>query len=278
MKLVLKNKAKVNIFANIFRNLKNILDDANVTFTPTSVYMQGMDKAHALLVELNIEKEWFDFYEADEDLDNENFGLHCETFFQIINCLNEDQYIELIWEKGADKMSILFQGENSISKKFELSRVEMDLENIEIPDHEYQADICIKSDEFSELIKELSIFNDTVQIKCTEENIELLASGLLGSMTASIKEDDIMSYAIEEDTKLILNYGLSFLDQVCHFNKLSPDLYIHCTLEYPMKIQYPLDEQSSNNDDSEKEEETSYEVASGSKSFCRFFIAPKIME
>ena len=147
MKLILKDKAKVTIFTNIFRNLKNILDDANITFTPTKVYMQGMDQSHALLVELNIKKDWFDFYEADENLDNENFGLHCETFFQIINCLNEGQYIELLWENGGDKMSIAFNGEETISKEFELTRLDMDLENMEIPDVEYQADICLKSSE-----------------------------------------------------------------------------------------------------------------------------------
>ena len=276
MKLILKDKAKVNTFANIFRNLKNILDDANLTFTPTHIYMQGMDGTHALLVELNIDKEWFDYYEVDEEDDHENFGLHCETFFKIINCLNEDQYIELVWEGGDDKMSISFRGGNSISKEFELNRIEMDLETMEIPEVEYQADICIKSKEFSELIKELSIFNDTVQVQCTEEKIELLASGTLGSMTAIIKEDDIISYAIEEDTELTLNYGLSFLDRVCNFNKLSSDIYIHYSVEYPMKINYPLDEYNSKKDQQDEDEED--EVTSGSKSFCRFFIAPKDLE
>ena len=271
MKLILKDKAKVAIFANIFRNLKNILDDANITFTPTKVYMQGMDQSHALLVELNIKKDWFDFYEADEDLDSGNFGLHCESFFHIINCLNDNQYIELLWENDADKMSIAFYGEETISKGFELTRLDMDLENMEIPDVEYQADICLKSSEFSELIKELSIFNDTVKITCTEEKIELLASGTLGSMTASIKEDDIVSYAIEEDTQLQLNYGLSFLDRVCHFDKLSTDIYIHCSTQYPMKINYPLNKISQEDDGVDDEDSLSPETAS----FCRFFLAPK---
>jgi len=273
MKLVLKDKVKVNIFANIFRNLKNILDDANITFTSTNVYMQGMDATHALLVELNIEKKWFDFYEADEDDSEEKFGLHCETFFKIINCLNEDQYIELIWENNDDKMSISFRGEDSISKEFELTRIDMDMETMEIPNVEYQADICFKSNEFSELVKELGIFNDTVQVKCTDEKIELLASGILGSMTASIKEDDIMGYAIEEDTELKLNYGLSFLERVCHFNKISSDIYIHCSTLYPMKIHYSLDNCVSNDDD--KDDDV---LVSQSKSYCQFFIAPKDIE
>ncbi|GAG10797.1 unnamed protein product, partial [marine sediment metagenome] len=192
MKLILKDKAKVTIFANIFHNLKNILDDANISFMPTHLYMQGMDGTHALLVELKIESEWFDEYEVDT---NDTFGLHCETFYKIINCLKEDQYIELTLEPADDKMCISFQGGDTIAKEFQLSRIDMDVELMEIPDVEYQADICIKSKEFSEIMKELVIFNDTVQVRCTDEQIELLASGILGSMKASIKETDIITYA-----------------------------------------------------------------------------------
>ena len=265
MKLTLKDPTKVNTFANIFRHSKNILDDANIVFSDTHIYMQGMDAAHALLFELKIMASWFDKYEMNAETP-QTFGLHCETFFKIINCLNENQYIELVWETDNDKMHIAFKGDDSISKEFELSGIDMDTEMMVIPDVEYTADICIKSDEFAEIIKELSIFNDTVQVKCTEEKIELLASGTLGSMTASIKEDDIISYAIEEDTELVVNYGLSFMDKVCHFNKLSTDLYIHSSLSYPMKMIYSLDEP---NEDGEEQ------ITDDPKSYCRFFIAPK---
>ena len=273
MKLILKDKAKVTIFANIFHNLKNILDDANISFMPTHLYMQGMDGTHALLVELKIESEWFDEYEVGT---NDTFGLHCETFYKIINCLKEDQYIELTLEPADDKMCISFQGGDTIAKEFQLSRIDMDVELMEIPDVEYQADICIKSKEFSEIMKELVIFNDTVQVRCTDEQIELLASGILGSMKASIKETDIITYAIEEDTTLELNYALNFLDKVCHFHKIAQDLYIHCSIEYPMKLHYSLVDEPEEEEEEDNEENMS--KVDINKSFCRFFIAPKVDE
>ena len=111
-----------------------------------------------------------------------------------------------------------------------------------IPSVEYEADMCFVSNEFSELIRETSIFNDTINIKCNEENIEMIAQGNLGKMTATIKEDDIVMFSIEEDCTLDINYTLGFLNNICGFSKLNKEIQIHCSEEYPMKIQYNLDD------------------------------------
>ena len=85
MRLILETREKAQIFAEIFKNLKNVVDEINMTFTPDNIYMQGMDNTHALLFEMILEKDWFDSYEASEE---DTFGMHCATFFQIINCIH----------------------------------------------------------------------------------------------------------------------------------------------------------------------------------------------
>ena len=154
---------------------------------------------------------------------------------------------------------------NQIRKTFQMTRIEMESDIMNIPEVEYEADICFASNEFSELIKETSIFNDTINLKCTEENIKMIASGTLGKMTAIISENDIIMFSIEEECDLDLNYTLGFLDKICGFSKLNNEILIHCSEESPMKIQYNLDETKA---DSEEE----------AKSYCRFFIAPKISD
>jgi len=252
MKLTLKDKVKVDNFANIFRNLKNILDDVNITFADTHMYIQGMDPTHALLAEIKIQSDWFDEYNTDQDI---VCGIHCETLFKVINCLSDGQGISMEIDSDGDTLNISFEGENSFLKEYELSIIDLDVEEQTVPDVEWSADICIKSSEFSELVKELSIFEENVSIKCDDSNIQLKASGTLGSMQVEIKQEDIISYSIEEDVCLKLNFSLSFLDKACAFSKLHPDMYIHCDSQYPMKIHYPLDEDG--------------------ESFCRFLIAPK---
>ena len=260
MKLTLETPEKVKAFVEIFKNLKNILDDINIAFTEDKIYMQGMDNTHALLFEMTLQKTWFNSYTIEKQ---DIFGLHCETFFKIINCLNNGQYISIECGEKDDYMTITFVGENRISKIFELSRIELDQEDMEIPDVEYEVDICFDSNEFSELIKETAIFNDTINFKCNEERFQMIAQGVLGKMTASIKEDNIILFGVEEDCNLDINYTLGFLDKICGFSKINSEVQIHCSEKYPMKIQYNLDDVKVDSDDK-------------SESFCRFFIAPKI--
>ena len=157
MEVVLTSAKKVQIFADIFRNLKNILTDVNISFSEIGLYIQGMDVTHALLVELKIKKEWFDNYNVTKNI---TMGINCETFFKILNCLKDDQNIKLNFDEDDDKLSISFSEGESISKDFELNLMEIDAELMDIPEKEYQMDICLKSQEFTDLIKELTIFND----------------------------------------------------------------------------------------------------------------------
>ena len=259
MEVVLTSAKKVQIFADIFRNLKNILTDVNISFSEIGLYIQGMDVTHALLVELKIKKEWFDNYNVTKNI---TMGINCETFFKILNCLKDDQNIKLNFDEDDDKLSISFSEGESISKDFELNLMEIDAELMDIPEKEYQMDICLKSQEFTDLIKELTIFNDIVTINCDDNSMKMIATGTLGKMKVEIKDEDVIEYAIEEDTNLELNFALNFLAKICHFNKLNTDLYFHCSDDTPLKIHYSLDDKTS----------------SESQSYCRFFIAPKINE
>jgi proliferating cell nuclear antigen PCNA len=262
MNITLKTPEKVLKFTEIFKNLKNLIDEINMVVTEEKLYMQGMDSTHALLFELEMKKQWFDEYNV---IEKDTFGIHCETFFKIINCSNNGQYISMKATPQDDNITIMFEGENQISKIFELSRIELDDNDLEIPDVEYEADIGFDSNVFSELIKETAIFNDTINFKCNEETIQMIAQGTLGKMTASVKEDDIIYLGLEEDCNLDIYYTLGFLDKICGFSKLNNEIQIHCSEQYPMKIQYNLDDTTI---DSETEAE----------SYCRFFIAPKIQD
>ena len=89
-----------------------------------------------------LEKDWFDTYEASEE---DTFGMHCATFFQIINCFKENQTIEIKLEPIDDYLTIIFAGENQIHKAFEMARIEIDSQLLDIPEVEYEVDICFNS-------------------------------------------------------------------------------------------------------------------------------------
>ena len=265
MKLKILNNEKINKFASIFKNLKNIIKECCIEFKKDCIYIQGMDVTHALLFELKIDEDWFDEYINDK---YNTFGIHCETLFKIINCLNSMQKIEFKRDEDSEILEINFIGDNNdITKQFELTEIQVEVNNMNIPEVEYQVDIIINTNIFLEIIKELTIFNENINIFFNEENIELQTNGTLGKAKIIIDNNNIDLYAIEEDTEFDLIFSGDYLNNISSFNKLNEKLTINSSKKYPLKLEYNLDlENNINNEDCEDE-------LIIPNSYCRFYIA-----
>ena len=139
--------------------------------------------------------------------------------------------------------------------------VDIDSAVLEIPETDYSADIEIISNEFRELISQLSIFGSEITFNCCDE-IKITGTGEYGVMNALISENDITMYQIEEDTELNLTFSGKYLQEMCSFSKVNSSINLHFSNDTPMKMQYNIDE--------EDEEE--------SLNYIRFFLAPKIQD
>ena len=62
MEFVINDKAAFDTFANIFQHLKEFNDSFNFMFSRTGLFIQGFDKCHISIFELNLNAEWFAAY------------------------------------------------------------------------------------------------------------------------------------------------------------------------------------------------------------------------
>lgn len=259
MKLVLTDKKKITSLVTIFRNLKGIVTDVNLMLSKDMFYIQSMDSSHACLVVVKIMSDWFDNYIVNED---EVLGINSEILFKVIDCWKEGQEISVYTKKNNEHLFIDFNGEKQVIKKFQLPLIDIETDVMEIPEKEYDVDLLLKSNDFKELISELSIFNNNIMFKCNSEDEKVIidANGGMGAMQVEIKDDNILEFAISEDLDLSVTYALSYINTMCNFSKLNECVYIHSSDCDPLKLHYSLDERDS----------------SDSKSYVKFYLAPKI--
>jgi len=265
MELVLTNKQKTNQFSHIFKNLKNISSNVEMHVKQGGIYIQGMDSGHICLFELELKSYWFDEF----NFNNKpiTLGINCELMHKIINCKEEHQNIRLKTTNG-EKLFVTLsprEGQNGITKKFELPLIDIECDLLEVPNVDYDADIEIVSQELSNLISQLSLFGRDLNVNCGE-NIVFKGSGELGTMSAIMEEDQICLYAIAEESEIDLTYNMDYLCKMVSFSKLNAVTKLHFGKEYPMKLQYDLDFVMDQEDDEEEE----------SQNYIRFFLAPKI--
>lgn len=260
MKITISNQTDVNKFANIFKNIGSLNELFKLEFTSEGITGQAMDNAHICLFELKISAEWFDEYTVDENFD---IGIAALQFSKVIQCLKEDQKIVMHMNETDDRLCIDLIGEKGINKYFELTSIDLDIEKIDIPSSEYDADIELKSELFTELVDQMSMFHDSLHFRCNDEFVHLSSSGDTGKMAVKINDDDILMYAIEENTEINLSFSLLYFQKMCLFRKLATSMTIHLNSEKPMNMIYRLDDSSS-------------EDTEPCKNYLQFFLASKI--
>lgn len=260
MIIALENKAKLDIFVALFQLLKSWNSCIQLCFDKEHISIQTMDKSHVCLVNITISSKWFSQYDV---VTNTSFTVDTNQFSIILNYALKHNKLEINYDENENPdvvyMNLLNSKEfktDSFDHFFELPLMEVEHESFDIPETEYAVDMSIESKKFSELITELNVFGTELNIKCSEDAIELLSSGgESGKMKVSIPIDDLNEYAINEGESIDVFYSLNHVGKMCTSTKLSNEIGLSMSPNEPMVIKYNL----------------------GDDSIATFYVAPKIV-
>ncbi len=241
---------KAEQFAMLFQHIKVFTDHINITFFNDHMYVQCMDNSRVSIMEITLPKSWFSEYE-NTSKDSITIGISSTMLYKVLNAREKNQYIEL--NTHPDKLFIhLRNSEGAVSNKtdfekhFEIPLIDLDCDVMDIPAIEYQAEIAISSYHYATIINQLKMFGDTMEIQCSEEKIMLVShSPENGKMFVEIQIDDLSSFIIDEGSKLVLAFSLTYLHNICLYNKIAKDVELKFSTDFPMKITYSLNQEDN---------------------------------
>lgn len=240
MNIQINNSAKADVFAAIFQNMKSFSDNVNVMLDENQMFVQAIDAGHVAIVELKLPASWFDKCVQD----SATVGINSTILYKILSTRDKCQMIELQWSPDTDGMCIQFTSDNKtvFDKTFRMPLLDLDTEQMTIPEIEYQAEFSLPSTNFANLIHQLKMFGDSMDIECSENQITLVANSMeCGTMSANINIDDLTAFAIEEGETLSMSFSLAHLHSIAQFSKLSKEVELKFKRNYPLKVIYNLD-------------------------------------
>ena len=148
-------------------------------------------------------------------------------------------------EKTKEKEGEKKDKSKHFSKSFEMKTFDIENQLLDIPEYDYSVDLILPAKVCVSLSQELSMFNDNVRIICSQDNVELIASGNTGKMKVNMDIDDVIEYAIEEGVQLDITYSIQYFQLMCQFHKLADKVTLGFSENLPMTMMYELDETSS---------------------------------
>jgi proliferating cell nuclear antigen len=256
MKVIITDKHKKDIFVALFQTLKNCSSLVSANFELDQLHIQGMDKSHVCLFDVSIKKNWFDNYDVNEET-NMCFD---SSIFHLVISTKQESHDMIIHSDNEDNLSVSLVAQEHLkgefNKYFKIPLADYDYQEMNVPEVEYDAEFSISSKKMCEILSQMMTFGNDINIKCSEEKIDLITYGVTGEMLVNIPIEDLTEYAIVENEEINLSYSLSYINKMCLTNKLSNEVQISISGEYPMKIKYDL----------------------GDDSFLMFYIAPKITD
>jgi len=262
MKIAIVNKEKIDMFIAMFQLLKSCTSAVTLRFDADKLYIQGMDKAHVCLFDITIQRNWFSIYDMGSGLiEDIELSVDCNCINAIISRIQDSNILEFEYnDSDPDKLDINLIHDKDVkgdyNRYFRIPLLDLDNELLDIPSVEYDAELTLSCKQLIDLTSQLIIFGDDLNIKCSEELLELSANGDMGEMKVNIDIDDLKEFAICEGEKINLAYSLNYVHKMCLTNKLVPNVELSISATYPMRIKYDL----------------------GAESSIMFFLAPKVSE
>jgi proliferating cell nuclear antigen len=234
------------VFKQLIEAIKDLVQDANIDCSDEEISMQAMDSSHVSLVQVTLRKNGFDHYRCDRNI---SLGFNSTNMSKLLKCAGNDDIITLKAEDSGESLTLMFESPNQDRiADFELKLMDIDSEQLGIPETDYKCTIKMPSTEFQRIIRDLQVLGDTCEISCTKEGVKFSVTGDLGTGNVLLrsnasptdKEEDQVTIDMEEP--VTLTFALRYLNYFTKATSLASSVIISMSPDVPVVVEYPIEE------------------------------------
>jgi proliferating cell nuclear antigen PCNA len=234
--ITINDSKKRRIFTILFQIIKSCSSIVHIHLKEDKMYIQGMDHSQVCLFDIEFKQEWFASY---DDINDTLIHIDTFIFYNILSFNSTDtKELKIILGEDGDSIQIDFNIDK-YSKYFTIPLIDTDYSWMTIPSYDYDSEFTISSKIICEICSQLITFGDVLTIHCTEENIVLYSKDVTkGEMKVVISIDDLDDYSIIENTTIVVQYSLNYIQKFCLNTHLSNQIQFSISKEVPLKIAY----------------------------------------
>jgi len=232
-----------NILKKILEALKELLNEATWDCSDSGIQLQAMDNSHVSLVFVDLKADGFDKYKCTRQI---SMGMSLTSMSKILRCAANDDSITIKAEDEPDKVTFMF--ENPRQEKvsdYEMKLMNLDNEQLGIPETDYQAVIKLPSSEFQRIVRDLGQFGDSVIIACTEKSVKFSSAGDIGTGNIKLlptanqdKKEEAVVIAVEEP--VTLTFAVRYLNMFTKAATLASQVSLSMSPDVPLVVEYDM--------------------------------------
>jgi len=153
-------------------------------------------------------------------------------------------------------VKFVFEDEKGNRKQsYELRLMDLDVEQLGIPDQEYQASFTMPSNEFTKIIKDMLVIGETVNINVTKGSVQFKTDGEIGKADVQLNRGESIDDGegdeeggesgklhLEVNDPIDLSFATQYLKKFTAAGSLAKNVSVSLSKDVPMVICYEIED------------------------------------
>jgi proliferating cell nuclear antigen len=221
--------ANVDIMRKALALLSELSDDVNITFAEKGMKIVAMDTGHVSLTAVKFSKSMFDVYSIAKDT---VIGVKLSNLCKVLTCV--DGPTSFVYdEETPDLFNI-----SSTYGNFKLGLIDLESEEMEIPDMEFEVEIDADAVVFQKHVKNLAMFGGALRIQANGD-VWVSSSGEIG--TGNIR---LEGSRVKVSGPLDSTFSLKYINTFAKAANVSKTVFIGVSPQQPLLLKYEFAEDS----------------------------------
>ncbi len=212
--------------------ISDLVNEARFKVTPNAIELVAMDPANVAMVIFKLLSSSFTEYDVRKDTE---IAINLNNLKQILRRASPKDMLTI--ELDADNRLKITLKSNT-TRTFNLPIIELEEKEQKVPDLKFPVTIKTSSGILNEAIADVDVVGESVSFVAEPKKFTLQAEGDLNQAKIEIKEDDITNISLNGDEKIKAKYSIEYLKKMINGSKLSDDVVIQFSKDYPLKLEY----------------------------------------
>jgi proliferating cell nuclear antigen len=192
-----------------------------------------MDPAHVCLVNFELKKDEFEFFDIDQPLE---FVFDMEKFNSILDRLNPKDSLSLEYEDESTRIYLVISGE--FPRTFFMDLLDAtDTSKVKIPKMDFNTEIKLNSSILRNLIRDVeTIKGGEVTFEIIGENLSMKSTGEGGGVEGKFNKSHMIEF--KNVGPLSNTYSMEYLSNIIRGSSLADEVKIEMGNNIPLKIEF----------------------------------------
>lgn len=215
------------LFSEIISIISDLVLEVRIKVNQEGMSILAIDPANVAMVSFKLPSSAFSEIEVEGET---ILGVSLDSLKAVLRRIKSGSVLIITKEENEIKLEI----KDKIKREFNLSLIEIEGEEKQIPSLDFVSKIEMPSSDFAEAIEDSTVVAESCSFVSSPDKFIIKAKGSLNSFKSEFSSDELNIVAEEATSK----YSLEYLQKMVKATKLTDKMKINFSNDYPLKLDF----------------------------------------